>query len=351
MTFRGSAVQPLQWPLRSLVASGRFREALALFCELSDRPDYTFDHDELLVVGQAAARVGEFELATRLAETAREGFETSGDVLGLLETTNLLGGLAFERGWIDEAEDRFQEVLLRAEECGRAILVARSANNLASIAHLRGRPSEAGPLYEKSLRAFEQLGDLRGIAETSHNIALACRLKGALGDASSHCARALAAAERLGEPGLLSLALLGHSELLIEQEALDEANSVIDRAEMLAWTGGNEPHRLEADRLRAVVSLRRGQAMCAYERAEAVRIRAAELGCALIAAQAAAVAALALQATSEQGRASLARDWAEAALKALGAVAVLERFKQEWVRGSAAVPRGSGAVDLPLEYD
>ena len=347
MTARGSAQRQLQ----SLIALGRFREALALFCELSDHPEQPLDRDHLLLVAQAAVRVGEFELASRLAESAREGFEASGEVEGLLEATNLLGGLAFERGRIDQAEAQFADVLRRAGQCGRTLLVARSANNLASISHLRGRPDQAGPLYQKALLAFEELGDMRGVAETAHNLAMAHRFAGALADASSYCARSVAAAEQLGEHGLLSLALLGRSELLIEQEAFDEASADIDRAELLAWMGGNEPHRLEADRLRAVVSLRRGQAMCAYERVEPVRVRAAELGCALIAAQAASVAALALQATPEQARARVARDWAVAALKALGAVEILQRFELDWQRASASASPELAALDRSLEYD
>jgi hypothetical protein len=205
-------------------------------------------------------------------------------------------------------------------------------------------------LYQKALLAFEELGDLRGIAETSHNLALTHRLAGALADASSYCARSVAAAEQLGEHGLLSLALLGRSELLIEQESFDEASADIDRAELLAWMGGNEPHRLEADRLRAVVSLRRGQPMCAYERVEPVRVRAAELGCALIAAQAGAVSALALLAGPDRARAEVAREWAVASLRALGAVEILERFHEEWRCGSGAVPGGSGPI-MPLDYD
>jgi tetratricopeptide (TPR) repeat protein len=347
ITLQGSAERPLH----SLVASGRFREALALFCELSDRPGHPLDHDQLLLVAQAAARVGEFELASRLAEAAREGFEAAGQAEGMLEATNLLGGLAFERGRMDQAEARFEDVLWRASQYGRTMLVARSANNLASISHLKGRPAQAGALYEKALLAFEQLDDSRGIAETCHNIALTRRRSGALAEASRYCERSVAAAERLGEPGLLSLALLGRAELRIEQEAFDEANADIDRAELLAWTAGNEPHRLEADRLRAVVSLRQGQAVCAHLRAEAVRVRAAEVGCALITAQAASVSALALLAVPERAKAVVARDWAVQALQALGAVEILERFHEDWQHGSGSIPGESGARVMPLDYD
>jgi tetratricopeptide (TPR) repeat protein len=347
MTFRGSGERLLQ----PLVAAGRFREALAVFCELSDRPGHPLDNDHLLLVAQAAARVGEFELASRLAEAAREGFEAAGESLGILEATNLLGGLAFERGRIDQAEARFEDVLWRAGQYGRTLLVARSANNLASISHLRGRPAQAGALYAKAFQAFEQLGDLRGIAETCHNIALTHRRTGALADASNFCERAVGAAEQLGEPGLLSLALLGRAELFIEQEAFDEASADIDRAELLAWTAGNEPHRLEADRLRAVVSLRQGQAMCAHLRAEAVQARAAEVGCALIAAQAASVSALALLAVSERAKASVAWDRAVTGLQALGAVEILARFHDDWRRGSGSISNEAGACVLPLDYD
>jgi tetratricopeptide (TPR) repeat protein len=338
-------------PLQSLVNSGRFREALALFFELSERPSSPLEHDQRLLVAQAAARVGEFELAARLAESARSGFELSGQMDGVLEASNLLGGLAFEGGRIDQAEARFEDVLWRATQYGRTRLIARSANNLGSISHLRGRPAPACALFEKALQAFEQVGDQRGIAEACYNIALTRRRSGALADAKSYCARSVAAAEKVGEPGLMALASLGQAELSIEEAAFDEASADIDRAELLAWTAGNEPQRLEADRLRALVGLRRGQGMGAHFRAEAVRIRATELGCALIAAQAAAVSALALLAVPERDKAGVARDWAVAALQALGAVELLERFKEDWQSVSGTLPGESGAGVMPLDYD
>ena len=75
------------------------------------------------------------------------------------------------------------------------------------------------------------------------------------------------------------------------------------------------------------------------------------MGCALIAAQAASVSALALLAGPEPAKAGVVRDWAVAALQALGAVEILERFHKDWQRGSGSIPGESGACVLPLDYD
>ncbi len=320
---------PIEEVLPLLVASGRFQAALALFRQSGQSED-ALSPNTLSAAAQAATRVGEFDLAARLATAAREGFRAAGNLEGLLELDNLLGAVAFECGRIDQAEAYFQEAMELARQLDRRIFLARAANNLGNCAHLRGRAQFARDLYQQALETFDQVGDPRGIAETSHNLALCHRRAGHFAPAREQSELAVAAAERHGEKGLIALALLGRAELAIEEEVFREAVRDIDRAEVLAWSSGNEVQRLEASRLRALLALRQGNAPSAHHLAEALRSQAESSGCALIAAEAASIAALALKAGRRPEEADAARDAAISALKAIGAPELINHLHRDW---------------------
>jgi tetratricopeptide (TPR) repeat protein len=319
----------IQQPLRYLIESARFREGLALFMEWIESGE-TPSPEVQVLAAQAASRIGAFELGRELAQSAQEAFQSIGNDDGVMECTNLLGALAFERGSIDDAEVQFRRVLDIAEGAQHHRFTARGANNLGNIAHLRGEPEYAGYLYEKALQAYHRAEDRRGIAETWHNLALAHRGTKTSDEALASAGRAIDAAEQLGQNGLLALTLLGRAEVFIEREALDAAVADIDRALVLAWMEGTEPVVLEAERLRAIITLRLGCPDGAHHRAELIRSRATQAGCALIAAEAASVSALALKADRRLPEANAAHDLAKASLRALGATALLARHEREW---------------------
>jgi len=324
----------IEEPLPFLVASGRFREALALFLASTDSLG-TLPPQSQVLAAQASARIGELELSTHLATAARGRFRGTGDVEGELEATNLLGAIAFERGRIQDAQARFQEVMELAGQTENAVFLARAANNLASVADLRGESDESRSLFQQALEAYQRIGDQRGIAETFHNIALTQRGKGTSAAAFDACAQAIEAAEIHGEAGLIALTLLGRAEILIESQSYAEATRDIERAEVLAWSAGNEPHQLEAGRLRTLVALRQGLSAFAHQGAEFIRARAVDAGFAMIAGEAASISALALKASARHAEADAARACAIASFEALGAVELIERFDREWQKPAA----------------
>ena len=332
--MRDHASGTVDGPLGDLVNASRFREALSLFLEWCERSVELAPVSQLLAA-HSALRLGEFQLAGTLAAAVQPELYAIGDQDCLLDCANLLGAVAFERGNIDGAEIQFRSVLQIAEGAGCARFIARSANNLAVIAHMRGHPRHAAALYQKALTAYQQIEDQRGIIETRYNLALSRRETGRAAATLSACTRVVDAAERFGAGGLIALTLLGRAELLIECDALEQAAADIDRARLLAWLEGNEPHVLESERLQALLALRRGQPAHAYRHAELVRSRASHSGCALIAAESAALAALALKADRRLPEAAVANDLAVASLVALGATARLENHARAW-RGTAA---------------
>lgn len=309
--------------------SGRFREALALYFASAEAGEIATPGSRLLAA-EAAARIGEFEVSARLARGARSSFESVGDTDGVLDCSNLLGAIAFDRGRIREAETCFLAVDELAGTRHRSRYAARSANNLGGIASLRGDVSRAILLYGKALATYEELGDPGGIAEASHNIALAYAEAGNVAAAHLASSRSVVGAEALGNPGLLALALLGRAELRIRSSALDEAAEDIHRAALLAWAEGTEPQRLEAERLGATICFIRGDAAEAHRRAMIVFTRAAEAQLGVLAAEARTLVALTLKAQGRHTEAVAARESATVALRSLGAASRLARFEQEW---------------------
>jgi tetratricopeptide (TPR) repeat protein len=315
--------------LRHLVEAARCREALAFFFEWGESPEPLTTASRVLAA-RAACRIGEFELGTVLARMGQAAYSAEGDCDGVMECTNLLGALAFERGRIEDAEAQFRQVVALAEDAQHPRFTARAANNLGNIAHLRGEGDLANYLYEKALQSYHVVEDRRGIAETWHNLSLSHRETKPTEHALETCARAIAAAESIGSDELLALAMLGRAELLIERGALDQAGDDIERAQLLAWFEGNQPHVLEADRLRALAALRGGDAPEAHRRAEWIRKRATEAGFALIAAEAASISARALKEDRRLPEAVAANELALASFRALGATGLMHRHESEW---------------------
>lgn len=329
MTHHAQGREVEQASLRGLVQSGRFREALAHYFRSADSTGSATPQSRLLAA-QAAARIGEFEVSARLTASARAAFESAEDVDGLLEATNLLGAIAFERGKIKDADKHFAAVADLAERHGRARFTARGANNLGNVASLRGEQGIACGFYQRALEVFEMLGDTRGIAEACHNMALELHRAGAQAPAREANHRAVESARMVGEGSLIALTLLGRAELRIECGALEDAREDIERAERLAWDDGNEPRRLEAERLLAVIALRSGDPAEAHRRAALVQARAAEAQLAVLAAEARSVTALALKALGRHTEAVASRDVATVALRSLGASGHLARLAKDW---------------------
>lgn len=321
--------EPTEQPLRLLIETSRYREALDLYLSGVDSTENQTPETQALAA-QAASRIGEFRLSSALATTAIAGFQQRHDLSGILDCTNLLGALAFERGSLEEAEAHFRTVLELAEAERLPRYTARSANNLGAIAHLRGNTESARYLYEKALRAYAEVDDRRGMAETWHNLALSVREAPLEGNALASCTRAVAAAEQVEAGGLVALTLLGRAEVLIEQGAFADAVRDLTRAETLAWLEGNEPHILETERLRALLALKQSAPREAHQRAELIRSRAEEAGCALIAAESAAIAALALRQDGRDLEAEAAHDLAVASFRAIGALGLLRRQEHAW---------------------
>jgi tetratricopeptide (TPR) repeat protein len=315
--------------LRELMRTGRFADALADFRRLPE-PEAARRPDAQLLAATSAMRIGDVGAAEELATAALEQFHARGDADGRLRSLNLLGVVHFERGRMPDAELVLAEALSLANGVGDSLLAARANNNLASALHLRGRPDEALGLYRGALLAYQRLGDRRGAAESYHNLGLIFRQLGDWQSAEDATAMAFRHAELVGERGLLALVTTGKAELMVDRALLPQARRELDRAERLADEAGDEIGIAEVRRVRALAALRGGDLTAAFEQAEAARSAALECGTALMAAECAGIAALALRALGRANGAAARKAEAENGFRALGAASLLERLEREW---------------------
>jgi tetratricopeptide (TPR) repeat protein len=314
--------------LRSLLAAGRFQDALEQYRELADGPEGRRPDIQLLAA-TAATRLGDLVTGKLLAEEALEKFRTRGDRDGSMRSYNLLGAIHWEHGQVGLAEVCFGEALRLARQLQDSLMLARASNNLASVAHLQGRFDQAAELFRGALLAYHRLGDRRGTAETYHNLGFAYRQNGEWRQAEDAAAAAVRHAEMVGEPALLALALAARAELKIERDDPDLAERELERAERYATTAADEIGSAEVHRVQALNALHRRNWPLALTIAGAARTVALRYDSALLAAECAGIAARALKALGRQEEAEQRRSDAAAAFRQLGATTLLERLERE----------------------
>ncbi len=276
----------------ALCGLNRFEAALDCYFALD--PSGRTNASAQLWAATAAARLGRFPVAMKLATAAEEAFRGQASSPEEIRVLNLLGGLHLERGELPQAERRFRQVLARNEDTSDRLIGAHATTNLASILDLRGQSDAALTLYYESLQLYQAAEDTRGIAQTYHNLNLVFRKLEMLEAAESVGRLAVRNAEGSGDPALIALCLAGQAETRIERSDLNGAAKSIARAQAKAAEAGNEMCLAEVGRISAHYHLRHGRTREAVAEAEISRSIAHRCGSVLVAAECAAVSAIGL---------------------------------------------------------
>jgi tetratricopeptide (TPR) repeat protein len=315
--------------LQALVDAGRFRDALDCYHRV--KRDATTD--DLLLAATAAGHLGELDLGVSLAAEVHDECSARRDLVGVMRSAHLLGGFAFERGRLGDAEAYFFESSRLAESSRNDLQAAKSANNLASVAHLSGRTADAVRLYNRALAAFTRLRDDAGAAEAGHNLALVHREAGHFSAAADTIETALTHAQRTSDRGLVALVLSGRAELSLERGDLHEASETLAEARPHAVAGADAPAIAELDRLLGRVAMSRGQILEAYEYGLKAWAVAGMQGNALLEAECASLCALALKGLERmtEGHGFFIR--AQSRFVSLGNVYRAQRLAREWASG------------------
>lgn len=248
------------------------------------------------------------------------------DSLLAVRLTNLLGGIAFELGDLDEAERLFESAMASARARGEARLLARAATNLASVVHLRGKETLAASLYVSAFTVFQGLEDPVGVARACHNLALLAREAGRWREALSWGERAVAAAVEGPDPGLEGQVRAGLAAVALGLGRLPWAREELHRARCLALQAGDRLGVAEVARLTGELELESGYPGAGLSAAREAWRAAHRLGGVQLAAEAAELASRCCQALHRARQARRFRAMAGSRFSALGATPALRRL-------------------------
>ena len=311
--------------LRTLLAQGGYQDVLDRYAILAAGGA---PHEPAIAISVAiaATRLGHLDEGESLATEAQSGFRRRADDDGRLRALNLLGAIAYERGDLERAVERWTGALELARALGDGLFVARAANNLAITHHLSARVDIARSLYREAMLAYQRLADRRGLAESNHNLAITCRVDGQTALAANLNIEAVRHAEAVGDPVLLALMLVGRAETHLEQSEDALAEDGLNRAERLCQTANDELDLAEVARVRAELELKRDRPAAALDRAERGRSIAERHGSRLLQGECAAAASQAMNRLGRADEASRYRSEAEGLFRRLGATLYLERL-------------------------
>lgn len=315
--------------LRSLVAAGRFREAVEAYRGAGDSR-WRQNPEAQLLAATGATRIGDFSLAAPLAEAADTQFRAAADRDGRMRATNLLGALAWERGRLGDAEERFGEALGLARDLNDSLMSARASNNLASLAQLTDRPEVALSLYRQAAVSYQRLGDRRGLIETYHNLSIVFRHSGRYRDAEEAISQALRLAEQLNDPAFTGPVESGLAELRLATGEIELARSEALRALEHSAQAGDALAGAEARRILALVYLAQGKLDAALGEAREARMVGGRHQSTLLEAEAAAAEARVLRAMGRNEEAEIRRAEARGLFTRLGAAKWLRDFDAAW---------------------
>lgn len=320
--------------LAALVDEGHFAEAWRVF---RTGTDPWFGTAEAGLLGAlAAARTGRYADASRTVTAALQGLSVESDPAMRLRGLLLSGGIALERGHVDEAEQSFQEAVDIARAGGDHVILARAWNNLGIVTHLRRHPLLAIKLFRDALRSIEPLGQAMDEARIRYNLALSHRELGELDRAEREIERAVALADATPDLALRALVLLGRAELRLAGGRFVVAHDDITEARRLARLAHDRHGEAEAQRVAALLAVAERRFGPARTLAREARRLGEQVGARLFVAECGLVEALALNGLWKPDEAAVELAEAVRQAKDLGAPRLAERFGAQWARRSRA---------------
>ena len=142
----------------------------------------------------------------------------------------LLGGLALERGLLDEAEGRYEDSLQLFQLASEPWGTAEAVWSLATLANLKHEPLRALALAEDSLERHQQLGLRRGVAKSLKAMADAQLQLRWLDQAEQSAEAALARFRERGFHRDLEGALLTLAGIKLRRGQLDLASEMLEES-------------------------------------------------------------------------------------------------------------------------
>ena len=171
----------------------------------------------------SARRVGRFDDAVALLESAHEGFVAAGDRAGAADVLQDSGTVAAQRGDPTVAGQRYLESLRIREELGDEAGVAALTSNLGIAAAQQGDSTAARAYANRALALYTKIGDRRRIGNCLVNLAWMDGMDGDHESARKRCEEAIRLAAEVGDRLNVGLAQNNLGDALRDLDRLDEA--------------------------------------------------------------------------------------------------------------------------------
>jgi len=206
----------------------------------------------LLLTGRWAT--GE-ELVRLYGEGARDAKEPARELLSLGELANL----AYRRGDLPAAEERYAAVLTAAQTRQMRKEEGTTLHQLGMVAQARGKLDEAEGLYRESLEIKREVRDRPGEASTLHNLGALAQQRGKLDEAEGLYRESLEIEREVGSrPGIaMSLHQLGR--VAQDRGKLEEAEGLYRESLEMKREVGDRPGEAAALHQLGMVAQDRGK--------------------------------------------------------------------------------------------
>lgn len=234
------------------------------------------DTRELAFASRVAAELarsrGKYRAATRILQSAVEGFRTVHSTYDLAVCLNDLGLTEWARGRNARAQRHISASLRLRRDIGDEVGVVKCLMNLAILADIGGQSGEAEKLFAESLKLSRELGDRRNIALNLHNLAVFIQLRaeqsgdhGRVRQAEQMLMESLRISRDTGERRQICHTLCALGDIALLKDDRHSAAYYYHEAVMLAAELGAPPLQSRTLIGMAALLLRTGQAESAHE--------------------------------------------------------------------------------------
>ena len=308
-------------------ARGYHEEGLDHFREIGDRFGVA---KSLLALGNAAKGQGEPERAGEHYEESLAAFRAVGARHAVAATLNNLGLVAHRRGDLEEALEHYEESLEIKRDVGDRPRVAAALNNLGEVARDQGDYERAREYYEQSLEISRDIGETHRIAMGYDNLGRIARVQGNAASAREYYEKSLAAYRETEDRRRVARVLLELGGIAADRTEHDRARDLLEEAAEIAADVGNDPILAGARARLAAVAFAAGD----VERGVRTGDRAFGLieSGKLVTEDQPPVEEFraAVEAASEAGRESRAREWCRLARDAIERTPGVETEQSIW---------------------
>jgi predicted ATPase/DNA-binding SARP family transcriptional activator len=188
--------------------------------------------------GTLAYRRGDYTLAKRWWEEARERLEQSDDASGLARTLGDLAGVALAEGNRIDAYELWQQAAEQLRPLGNTIRLATVLANLGVVSSALGRHQDAVEFLEESLEVSRSLQDRSIAGPTLFNLGRAQIDLGAIDVGERTIRDALQIADDLGYRELAAYCLLGLADVAAIRGQIDLAERRLAASDEIVTTVG-----------------------------------------------------------------------------------------------------------------